>query len=212
MATRRKVNNLLALAVLATVVQQPMHPYEIASVLRERGKDRDMKIKWGSLYTVVANLEKHGLVEATGSVRQGGRPERTVYAITSAGRAELSDWVRELIATPEPEQTKFQAALSVMAVLPPADAIELLRQRLAALGDQMRETERILAAADVPRLFLVEEEYAHAVQVAEVGFVRQLLGELESGAFPGLDVWQAYHATGELPPELKEMAAKGTDK
>ena len=53
MVTKRKVNNLLALAVLAVLVERPMHRYEIASTMRERGKDRDMDIKWGSLYTVV---------------------------------------------------------------------------------------------------------------------------------------------------------------
>jgi len=65
MAEKRKVANLMALAVLATIVARPMHRYEMASVMRARGKDRDMDIKWGSLYTVVQNLEKHGLVEAT---------------------------------------------------------------------------------------------------------------------------------------------------
>ncbi len=64
MVEKRKVANLLALAVLATVVQRPMHRYEMASVMRARGKDRDMNIKWGSLYTVVANLEKNGLLRA----------------------------------------------------------------------------------------------------------------------------------------------------
>jgi len=61
-----------------------MHPYEMASVLKERGKDADMPIKWGSLYTVVANLEKHRFIEAVESVKDGGRPERTVYRITPA--------------------------------------------------------------------------------------------------------------------------------
>src|SRR5437763_3152608 len=103
MAKRRKVANLLALAVLGTVVQRPMHPYEMASMLRERGKDKDLPIKWGSFYTVVRNLEKHGLIEATETARLGARPERTVYAITDDGRAELIDWVRELISTPERE-------------------------------------------------------------------------------------------------------------
>ena len=59
MAKKRKVANLMALAVLATVVQRPMHRYEMASLMRARGKDRDMDIKWGSLYTVVASLEKN---------------------------------------------------------------------------------------------------------------------------------------------------------
>ena len=58
MAKKRKVANLMALAVLATVVQRPMHRYEMASLMRARGKDRDMDIKWGSLYTVVAESRK----------------------------------------------------------------------------------------------------------------------------------------------------------
>ena len=81
MPKRRKVANLLALAVLATVVTRPMHPYEIASVLRARSKDRDLEIKWGSLYRVVENLERHGFLAPVHSERQGGRPERTVYRI-----------------------------------------------------------------------------------------------------------------------------------
>jgi len=83
---RRKVGNLLGLAVLSVVLERPMHPYEMAAVLKERGKDADLPIKWGSLYTVVANLEKHGFLAAVESVKDGGRPERTVYRITPAGR------------------------------------------------------------------------------------------------------------------------------
>ena len=103
MAAKRKVDNLMALAVLATVVQQPMHRYEIASLIRARGKDQDMDVKWGSLYTVVQNLAKHGFLEVVGTSRQGARPERTVYRITEAGRQEMLDWTRELLSTPEPE-------------------------------------------------------------------------------------------------------------
>src|SRR5215470_10266992 len=129
MAGRRRVGNLLALAVLSALVERPMHPYEMASVLRARGKDQDMPIKWGSLYTVVGNLAKHGLIEVAGNERSGARPERTVYRITDAGRAELADWVRELLGTPEREQPRFEAGLSVLGVLPPAEAIALLRAR-----------------------------------------------------------------------------------
>src|ERR1700720_943469 len=111
MAAKRKVDNLMALAVLATVVQQPMHRYEIASLIRARGKDQDMDVKWGSLYTVVQNLAKHGFLEVVGTSRQGARPERTVYQITEAGRQEMLDWTRELLSTPEPEHPKFAAGL-----------------------------------------------------------------------------------------------------
>jgi len=124
MAKRRKVSNLLALALLALLITgEPMHPYEMANLLRRTGKERDMKIKWGSLYTVVQNLEKYGFIEATSSAREGRRPERTNYVITDAGRAELKDWLRELVADPEPEFPRFQAALSVIGVLSPDELI-----------------------------------------------------------------------------------------
>lgn len=71
---RRKVDGTLALAVLVLVAEQPRHPYEIAQVLRSRGKDNSIKINYGSLYTVVRNLEKHGLIAATGVEREGRRP------------------------------------------------------------------------------------------------------------------------------------------
>lgn len=195
MAKQRKVGNLLALAVLATLVERPMHPYEIASLLRSRGKEDDMDIKWGSLYTVVRNLVKHGFIEVVETERAGARPERTVYRITEAGRDELVDWVRELVSTPQPEHPKFKAGLSVLAILGPDEAAELLRQRLTTLEHAIAATRALLAEnSDVPRLFLVEDEYELAVREAEAGWVRALVIELETGAFPDLPAWRAAHA------------------
>ena len=133
MAKRRKVSNLLALSLLTLLMQRPMYPYEMASTLRERGKDQAIKINWGSLYTVVQNLEKYGFIEAVEVAREGRQPERTTYQITEAGRAELMDWLRELLGEPEREYTRFEAALGECAVLPPDELIGLLRQRLDAL-------------------------------------------------------------------------------
>ncbi len=205
------MGNVLALAVLAVVQERPAHPYEIAGVLRARGKDHDMPIKWGSLYTVVGNLEKHGLIEAAGSERSGGRPERTVYRITAAGREELADWVRELLGTPEREQPRFEAGLSVLGVLPPAEAVALLRQRRGLLATEVEAARRALAATSkgVPRVFLVEDEYDLAVRTAELDWLDGLLVELTDGTLPGLDLWQSWHDTGEVPAELTELADRG---
>ncbi|MEQ7008781.1 PadR family transcriptional regulator [Actinopolymorpha sp. B17G11] len=212
MAKRRKVGNLLALAVLSVVMSRPMHPYEMASVLRARGKDQDMKIKWGSLYTVVQNLEKHGLLEATGSQRRGGRPERTLYRITDAGREELEDWVRELVAVPEREQPRFEAGLSVIGVLHPDEATQLLRDRLTRLEQQIAAQRDALAEAgrEVPRLFLVESEYDLAIREAEASWIRSLLDEFTTGSLPGLAEWRDWHETGRMPPEFEALAERGS--
>jgi DNA-binding PadR family transcriptional regulator len=211
MAAKRKVDNLMALSVLATVMQRPMHRYEIASLIRAHGKDQDMGVKWGSLYTVVQNLAKHGFLEIVGTDRQGARPERTIYRITEAGRQEMLDWTRELLSTPEPESPRFAAGLSVQMTLPPGEVIALLRTRLGALEASVEDQRASLAAyaRDIPRLFLVENEYTLALVEAEAAWVRALLDELETGTFPGLATWQAFHDTGELPQELVDLAEKG---
>lgn len=206
MAEKRKVANLMALAVLATVVQRPMHRYEMASVMRARGKDRDMDIKWGSLYTVVQNLERNGYLETIGVTRQGARPERTVYQITDAGRDELVAWTRDLIAEPEAEHTRFVAGLSVMAVLGPQDVVELLRRRLDRLTETVATlTAQLQQASQVPRLFLIEDEYRIAMTRAEADWVRSLLDELTAGIFPHLDAWRRFHETGQMPPEFADL-------
>jgi DNA-binding PadR family transcriptional regulator len=211
MPKRRKVDNLLALAVLALAVERPMHPYEMATLLRERGKDESIEIKWGSLYTVVRNLARHGFLEATETVREGRRPERTVYRATEAGRAEMEDWLRELIGTPEKEYPRFEAALSLLPGLPPDEVRDLLQRRLAALEAAIERTETRLAehGAGIPRLFLIESEYYLTLQRAEVQWVRSLLAELADGTFPGLDIWRRFQETGQVPPELLDELEKG---
>ncbi|MGI5156156.1 PadR family transcriptional regulator [Microbispora sp. CA-102843] len=208
MAKRRKVANLLALAVLSTLAHRPMHPYEMAAALRGWNKEHDMGIKWGSLYTVVGNLAKHGLIEELESSRQGRRPERTIYQITEAGREELVDWTRELLSVPHTEFPWFRAGLSVMAVLPPDDVAGLLTDRLAAIRKGITGLEELYErdSAQVPRLFLIETEYDLAMLKAEEGWIGALLEELTAGTFPGLPEWRAFHEAGGLSAEMKELA------
>jgi DNA-binding PadR family transcriptional regulator len=204
-AGRRKVSNLLALSLLTLLMmERPMYPYEMAAVLRERGKDQSRKINWGSLYTVVQNLEKHGFIEAVEVAREGRQPERTTYQITEAGRTELKDWLRELLSEPEREYTRFEAALAESAVLPPDELIDLLQQRLDALEAGNAEHQAGLDALtnQIPRLFLIESEYYLAQRRAEAEWVRGLLKEFTDGTFPGINAWRHFHATGEIPEDV----------
>jgi DNA-binding PadR family transcriptional regulator len=208
MARRRKVGNLLALSLLTLLSERPMYPYEMASMLRERGKDNAIKINWGSFYTVVQNLEKYGFIEAVEVAREGRQPERTTYRITDAGRAELEDWLRELLSVPEREHTSFEAALGESAVLPPDELIDLLQQRLAALEKANGQLQAQLQTLvrQLPRLFLIESEFYLAQRRAEEEWVRGLLEEFTAGTFPGLDDWRRFHATGEVPDYVQELA------
>jgi DNA-binding PadR family transcriptional regulator len=213
MAKRRKVGNLLALALLSALSSKPMYPYEMASVLKARGKEESTKISWGSLYTVVQNLEKHGFIEAIETIREGRQPERTVYGLTEAGRAELRDWLHELLGTPQREYPRFEAALSEMAGLHPDEVIALLRRRLEALEADLAAQRAALdeLLGFLPRIFLIETEYHLAMSDAEATWVRGLLAEMTDSTLPGMAEWRQFHDTGEIPARFAELAAEGTD-
>ncbi|WP_405874754.1 MULTISPECIES: PadR family transcriptional regulator [unclassified Streptomyces] len=202
---RRKLSNPLALAVLVTLWEKPMHPYEIAQTLRRQGKDTSTKINYGSLYTVVQSLEKHGLVEVTDVERQGNRPERTVYGLTEAGREEMTEWLSDLVAVPAKEYPIFETALSLVGALPPDEAVRLLEERLNSLEVQAASARGALAKLyeTLPRLFLVETEYQLHMVEAQAEWVRGFLEEIRKGSLPGVEGWRHFHETGELPPEFR---------
>ena len=80
-----------------------MHPYELGRTLRENGDERSIKFNHGSLYMVVGQLARAGFITEQETSRGGQRPERTVYALTDAGRAELRDWLPSWSAQPQHE-------------------------------------------------------------------------------------------------------------
>jgi DNA-binding PadR family transcriptional regulator len=206
-AKRRKLGNPLALAVMATLWQKPMHPYEIAQTLRRQGKDTSTKINYGSLYTVVQNLEKHGFVEVTDVERQGNRPERTIYGLTETGREEMTEWMSDLMAVPAREYPIFETALSLMGVLPPGEVTRLLEERLNSLEVQAASGRGALEKLyeSLPRIFLVETEYQLHMVEAQAEWVRGFLEELREGSLPGVEAWRTYHETGEMPPEFQDL-------
>ncbi len=175
------MSNPLALAVLAYLVMGPMHPYELGKQLKDTGKDRNIKFNRGSLYMVVEQLRKAGFVAEQETVKDTQRPERTVYALTDEGRTELYDWMRELVRDPVHEYPQFGVALSLISVLDPVEAVELLHARAAALTKDIDETRAMIAKATgdgVEWIFLVEEDYRIAVLEAELRLVGKLTGEL----------------------------------
>ena len=126
--------NPLALAVLALLFERPMHPYEMGVILKQRHKEESIKFRYGSLYTVIELLLRRGFIVARETARDGRRPERTVYAVTDTGRDELRAWMADLIGEPIKEYPQFEAALCLLPVLPPDEAVALLRLRLQRIA------------------------------------------------------------------------------
>jgi DNA-binding PadR family transcriptional regulator len=174
-----------------------MHPYEVATTLRQRHKEESVRLNYGSLYGVVASLEKRGLIAPQETAREGKLPERTIYRLTDTGRIEAQDWFTELLSTPVKDYTAFEAALSFLPALPPADVVALLRERAERLEIELAQAgalRELNASGQVPRLFWVEEEFRATLREAELGYVRRLALDIESGSLDGLDWWRTISA------------------
>ena len=214
MASRSR-NNPLALAVLALLWERPMHPYEMSMTLRERRKDESVKLNFGSLYSVVDSLAKHGLIEAASTERDGNRPTRTVYRLTDAGATEAIDWMTDLVRTPAKEFPQFEAALSFLPLLGPDDVVRLLRLRQATLERTLTALRAGIdeaRATGLPAIFTLESAYEIAIVDAELTFVVGLSTSIADGTFDGVALWRDLHGRvaerGRLgPDELSEVLA-----
>ncbi|ODU05812.1 MAG: hypothetical protein ABS81_06410 [Pseudonocardia sp. SCN 72-86] len=214
MPTRSR-SNALALAVLGLLTERPMHPYEMATTLRSRAKEESIKLNYGSLYSVVDSLTKRGLIEPAETVRDGRRPERTVYTVTEPGRVEFADWLSELISVPVKEFTNFEAALSMLPGLPPDVVADLLRLRVHRLTSEVDAGESALRRSDgdgLPRLFSIEFEYRLTLARAELAFVTTLLSELDDGRLEGYQIWRTIHESGESIPDAELIARLKADR
>jgi DNA-binding PadR family transcriptional regulator len=203
----RRRGNPLALAVLACLTERPMHPYEMAATMRTRGQDASIRLNYGSLYGVVESLLKRGLIEEQEVMRDGRRPERTVYRITDDGRAEVDTWLAELLGSAAKEFPQFEAGLSLMGVLPPERVVDLLDRRVVALQERLSELDAIVAAATgngVPRLFLAEMDYERALVDADCEFTEQLARDIESERLDGVTFWKQFHA--DRTPDEEEQS------
>ena len=183
-----------------------MHPYEVAQTLRQRAKQESVRLNYGSLYAVVESLEKKGFIKATGTLREGKRPERTVYDITDDGSREMNEWMTDLISTPSKEYPDFLAGLSFLPALPPDEAHAALQSRRDALKVKlagMRGTMEAARKAGLPRLFELESEYEEQQLRSELKFVTALVEEISTGALEGLELWRTFHTDSFNPGEVE---------
>jgi len=183
--TKRPFANPLALAILVLLYERPMHPYEMATTMRERGKEKSIRLNYGSLYTVIEQLLRENFIAVREVLKEGKRPEKTVYELTPSGKTELIAWMRELISSPVKEYPLFEAAISLLPVLPPEEVADLLEIRIGLLERTIREFDeeaRICREMKLPRLFSLENEYYQALTLAEYKFSKDLLSDLRRDA------------------------------
>ncbi len=180
----------LGIAALALLAERPMHPYEMYQTLIQRSEQRVVKVRPGSLYHTVDRLESQGYVRATGTEREGNRPERTTYEITEAGHLILGERISEIIATPINQYPEFPVAIGESHNLPLETVIHLLRNRLVLQRADLETIEagiRDLEERQVPRMYWIDVDYTRTLARVELTWLENLIDELETGTLPWVD-------------------------
>ena len=177
--------DLAQLAVLGILYEGERHPYDIARQIKLRHQEDPPGHTNRALYHAVEKLADADLIEAVETVREGRRPERTLYRITEEGREELRHTLADVLASPQLGSRAFQAAVARLGYLSEPEVRMSLGTRLAGLQGMIAHAEasaRILRErTGLPRLFLLELEFALAMMRAESAWVEELLDRLGRG-------------------------------
>lgn len=141
--------------LLALLSTAPAHGYELKLGFEQLFGDGMPPLNVGQVYATLQRLERDGLVVATAVA--GDARGKKVYALSSAGRRQLDEWVEEI--APADLKDEFFVKLVFAELGGLADPVQLIkRQRLAYLR-ALRGIEEQLGAqrpggAVVPRLLL----------------------------------------------------------
>ena len=178
----------LWMLVLALVCEEPMHPYRMQALIKERGKDEIANVaQRNSVYQTIAALRRAGLIAVRETWREERRPERTVYEVTEEGRRALRVWMQTALSTPAREFPDFPAALSLVAGIEPDEVRALFEMRIGSLETRLARLEK--PVPNLPRLFLLEAEYMAAVVRAEMKWLRAVTADLRSGQLSWSQEW-----------------------
>ncbi|GAA0429400.1 PadR family transcriptional regulator [Actinoplanes capillaceus] len=194
---RKADRDLASLTVLALLMTGPRHAYEMNLLIEKTHKTFVTGLP-RSLYHAVNRLVGAGEIRVSDVVREAGRPERTVYALTDQGRARLRDWIGVLLREPDPDSSLLTAALSFAGCLPPETVAGLLRERRAGLEHRLAAAR---AVPELPRILLIETEYEVSRLTAERDWVSGIAADIETGRL----TWPADLAeTADVTPLLEE--------
>jgi DNA-binding PadR family transcriptional regulator len=187
----------LALVLLSLLAEEPMHPYRMQQMIKQRGKDKIANVAArNSVYQTIDRLLRAELITVRETSRDERRPERTVYELTDAGDNALREWIAGMLAAPAREFGEFPAALASLMLLAPDEVRARLSERAAALSAEVDEARAGLAAfPELPRLFRLDDEYTLAVREAELRWVDGVVAALRSGELTWSAEW--IHAVAE---------------
>ena len=167
------------LLLLGLLMRQEMHGYELNHFLEHR-LDSLFALNRSTAYFLLDRLAQRGLVEAE-LEREGRRPERRVYRLTSDGKSTFQSALREHLADYKPGRYPDEVGLLFLAMLPVQEQRSLLQEKLKAVRERQGwADERRIAHEGSPARWMLSHRVAHLQ--AEEQWLQRTLAELDSAS------------------------------
>jgi DNA-binding PadR family transcriptional regulator len=182
----------VALTVLALLYEEPMHPYKMWQLIKERAKDEVVNVKYrNTMYQTIDRLLRDGLIAEKENRQEKNRPEQTIYEITDNGKKTAIQWMRVMVAELSDEYPEFPVALAFLPMLKVDEVKVLLQKRSDKLSDKCKQLEQQLSefGDQIPRLFLLETEFVLKKMQCEKAWVDELIYDLHEKKLHWSDEW-----------------------
>ncbi|WP_234320521.1 PadR family transcriptional regulator [Streptomyces sp. SBT349] len=166
--------SLASNVLLGLLSTGPQHGYELKRAYDEH-LPRAKPLAFGQTYATLGRLERDGLIEQTGRDREGG-PDRTLYAVTDAGRAALGEWL-DTVEPPAPHVTSVLLAKVMVALLATGSgkARECLAAQRAAHSARLRELTAVKSDPSASLGDVVAADFAIVHLDADLRWLRTTL-------------------------------------
>jgi len=128
--------------LLALLEREPMHGYQLRAEF-ESTTGSTWPLNVGQVYTTLSRLERDGLVEACGEDADDDSAARVRYAITAAGRAELSQWFTSPVTSRDRPRDELAIKLALSVTVPGVDVAAVIQRQRAATVSTLQDLTRL---------------------------------------------------------------------
>jgi len=141
----------------------------------------------GSIYFALSKLADEGKIRPASVERDGGRPEKTVYAITETGEAEFLELLRTCLGANEREYHEIDQGIAFLNALKKKETVELFKARVEAIEGAVTALRKhkgeTLRRKDVPPE--ARAIFSHSLKhlEAELAWSREVMADIEAGKF-----------------------------
>jgi DNA-binding PadR family transcriptional regulator len=174
----RATDNPLVLPLLGLLLEQQRHQYALLTALRERYPQ--LRVRTGSVYTLVGSLQEAGWIED-----RGDEDGPVTFRLTPTGvaefRAKVLAGLRDAEAT---DPLRFVTSLAYVGILDRATASATLDARLAALRDRAESLDRGLRdAAGVAPVHMVEVAFVASQLRHDIAWLEGFRAQIDDPAY-----------------------------